>query len=286
MSAARYAVIGHPVAHSLSPRIHQAFARQIGIPLEYGTIDCPPEALADHVAAFATAGGSGLNITLPHKRAAYGLCTELGPTAQRCGVVNTLARIEGGWRGHNTDGSGLVRDLTERRRQDLRGRKVLLIGAGGAAHGVAPALLDAGISALFIVNRTDARTDALADSLADPARVHPRYYEDMDDLGPFDLIINATSMGHGQDHEHGESIPLPGSMVTPRCDVVDLSYGAAAVGFLAWARAAGADRLFDGLGMLVEQAADSFRIWHGKRPYTEEVYEALRKEFGSPLASG
>lgn len=282
--SARYAVVGHPVAHSLSPRIHQAFAHQTGVALEYGSIDCPPEQLGDHVAAFATAGGRGLNITLPHKRAAYALCTELGPTAKRCGVVNTMARTGDGWRGHNTDGSGLVRDLTDRRRQDLRGRKVLLIGAGGAAHGVAPALLDAGISALFIVNRTDRRTDILADALGDPARVHPRYFEDMDDLGPFDLIINATSMGH--DSGDAESIPLPGGMVTPRCDVVDLSYGSAAVGFLAWARAAGADRLFDGLGMLVEQAADSFKLWHGVRPYTDEVYEELRKEFGSPLASG
>ena len=284
MSADRYAVVGHPVAHSLSPRIHQAFGRQLGIALEYGAIDCPTEQLPDRVAAFAADGGRGLNVTLPHKRAAHALCTELGPTAQRCGVVNTMAWTGDGWRGHNTDGSGLVRDLTERRRQDLRGRKVLLIGAGGAAHGVAPALLDAGISALFIVNRTDARTDALADLLADPARVHPRYYEDMDDLGPFDLVINATSMGH--DAGDGDPVALPGKMLTPRTDVVDLSYGRAAVGFLAWARAAGADRLFDGLGMLVEQAADSFRIWHGKRPYTDEVYEDLRKEFGSPLASG
>lgn len=284
MSTARYAVIGHPVAHSLSPRIHQAYARQTGVSLDYDCIDCPPGGLADQVAAFASSGGRGLNVTLPHKRAAYALCTELGPTAQRCGVVNTMVRVEGGWRGHNTDGSGLVRDLTERRRQDLRGRKVLLIGAGGAAHGVAPALLDAGVSALFIVNRTDTRTDALADLLADPARVHPRYFADVDDLGPFDLVINATSMGHeGAD---GEPLQLPGSMLTPRTDVVDLSYGRAAVGFLAWARAAGADRLFDGLGMLVEQAADSFRIWHGTRPDTDEVYGALRAEFGSPLASG
>jgi len=284
MSTARYAVIGHPVAHSLSPRIHQAYARQTGVSLDYDRIDCPPGGLADQVAAFASSGGRGLNVTLPHKRAAYALCTELGPTAQRCGVVNTMVRVEGGWRGHNTDGSGLVRDLTERRRQDLRGRKVLLIGAGGAAHGVAPALLDAGVSALFIVNRTDTRTDALADLLADPARVHPRYFADVDDLGPFDLVINATSMGHeGAD---GEPLQLPGSMLTPRTDVVDLSYGRAAVGFLAWARAAGADRLFDGLGMLVEQAADSFRIWHGVRPDTDEVYGALRAEFGSPLASG
>lgn len=284
MSAARYAVIGHPVAHSLSPRIHQAFARQTGVALDYQRIDCPPEQLGDQVAAFATSGGSGLNVTLPHKRAAYELCTELGPTAQRCGVVNTMTRIDGGWRGHNTDGSGLVRDLTERRRQDLRGRKVLLIGAGGVAHGVAPALLDAGVSALFIVNRTDARTDALADLLADPARVHPRYFADVADLGPFDLVINATSMGH--EGLAGAPLQLPGGMLTPRTDVVDLSYGRAAVGFLAWARAAGADRLFDGLGMLVEQAADSFGIWHGKRPDTDEVFEALRKEFGSPLASG
>src|SRR5690606_39770020 len=134
--------------------------------------------------------------TMPHKRAAAALCESLAARAERSGVVNTLVRTATGWRGDNTDGLGLVRDLTDRHSQDLRGRRVLLIGAGGAAHGVAPALLDAGISALFIVNRTDARTDALADLLADPARVHPRHYEEMDDLGPFDLVINATSIRH------------------------------------------------------------------------------------------
>jgi shikimate dehydrogenase len=267
----RFAVIGHPVAHSLSPRIHAAFGRQRGIALEYTAIDATPEQFDAALEAFAAGGGFGANITLPHKPHAATLCESLTERAQRCGAANTLVRTETGWLGDNTDGLGLVRDLTERHGQDLRGRRGLLIGAGGAARGVAPALLDAGVDQLFIVNRTPEKTDALADTLGDPGRVHPRNFEDLGSIGSFDLIVNATSAAREA------ALPfLPSSLVAPRGDAVDLSYGEAAIPFLAWARAAGADVVIDGLGMLVEQAAEAFQRWHGVRPDTNAIYQELR----------
>ncbi len=278
MSTPRFALIGHPVAHSLSPRIHAAFARQTGIAMDYGLIDATAEEFDDALAKFTAAGGKGANVTLPHKARAAAACESLSDRARRCGVVNTLTRTATGWAGDNTDGLGLVRDLTDRHGQDLRGRRVLLIGAGGVAHGVAPALLDAGISGLMIVNRTDSRTDALADLLGDPARVHPRNFADLHTQGVFDLIINATSIGHAAD---GGELPLPQSLIAPRGDVVDLGYGEASIGFLAWARAGGADQMMDGLGMLVEQAAESFKVWHGVRPNADEIYAELRAESGA-----
>jgi len=268
----RFAVIGHPVAHSLSPRIHAAFGRQTGIALDYTAMDAPPELFDAIVAEFAAEGGLGANVTLPHKNRAVSLCTTLTERARRAGAVNTLVRTATGWEGDNTDGVGLVRDLTERQGLDLRARRTLLIGAGGAARGVAPALLDAGIGDLYIVNRTPERADALADALSMPGRVHPRYLRDIDTLGTFDLIVNATSAARA------DGLPsLPIALANPRTAAVDLSYGEVAIPFLAWARAAGAHDCIDGLGMLVEQAAESFQRWHGVRPETDEVYETLRE---------
>jgi shikimate dehydrogenase len=268
----RFAVIGHPVAHSLSPRIHAAFGRQTGIALEYSALDAPPELFDAIVAEFAAEGGLGANVTLPHKNRAVSVCTTLSERARRAGAVNTLVRTATGWEGDNTDGTGLVRDLTERQGLDLRSRRTLLIGAGGAARGVAPALLDAGVGDLYIVNRTPERADALADALASPGRVHPRYLRDVDTLGTFDLIVNATSAARA------DGLPsLPMALANPRTAAVDLSYGEVAIPFLAWARAAGAHDCIDGLGMLVEQAAESFQRWHGVRPETDEVYETLRE---------
>lgn len=268
----RFAVFGHPVAHSLSPRIHAAFGKQTGIALEYTAVDVAPENFAAALKTFAAQGGRGANITLPHKQAAFSLCSELSDRAQRAGAVNTLVRVDSGWAGDNTDGVGLVRDLTERHHLDLRSRRTLLLGAGGAAHGVAPALLDAGIGDLFIVNRSPEKADALADLLGQPGRVHSRYWNDLPTLGAFDFIINATSMGREY-----QSIHLPFPIATDRALAVDLSYGEAAIPFLAWARSAGCAQAIDGLGMLVEQAAESFLLWHGVRPETDAVYEQLLK---------
>ena len=268
----RFAVIGHPVAHSLSPRIHAAFGRQTGIALVYAAIDAGAEDFDAVLAAFAAEGGMGANITLPHKTRAAALCANLTERARRAGAVNTLVRTATGWDGDNTDGVGLVRDLTERHALDLRARRVLLIGAGGAARGVAPALLDAGIADLFIVNRTPERADALADALGEPGRVHPRYLVDIGAMGSFDLVINATSALRG-----AAALSLPASLIAPRGDAVDLNYGEVAIPFLAWARASGADKTVDGLGMLVEQAAESFACWHHVRPDTDPVYAELRR---------
>ncbi len=269
----RYALIGHPVAHSLSPRIHAAFGAQCGIALDYGLIDVAPDGFDAAVAAFAKGGGAGLNVTLPHKEAARALCATLSTRARRCGAVNTLIRGSNGWHGDNTDGAGLVHDLTERHRLDLRARKVLMLGAGGAAHGVAPALLDAGIDALWIVNRSPGRADALSDRLGEPGRVHTRYWHDLPNLGVFDMIINATSAGRST-----TAMALPSSLATARTLAVDLSYGEAAIAFLSWARSQGCEVTLDGLGMLVEQAAEAFRLWHGQSPDTDPVYAELRAE--------
>lgn len=266
----RYAVIGHPVSHSLSPRIHQAFARQASIALDYVAIDA--EDFEAALIAFANQGGVGANVTLPHKQRAAAACTSLSERARRVGAVNTLSRDGTGWHGDNTDGAGLVRDLTGRHGIDLRGRRTLMIGAGGGARGIAPALLDAGIGDLFIVNRNPERADALADALGEPGRVHPRYLTDIQALGEFDLVIHATSA------TRDAQLPtLPMSLAGPRTVAVDLSYGEAAIPFLAWARAARCHDAIDGLGMLVEQAAESFALWHGVRPQTDAVYTELRE---------
>jgi shikimate dehydrogenase len=181
-----------------------------------------------------------------------------------------MTREGDGWLGDNTDGVGLVHDLTERHALDLRGRRTLLLGAGGAAHGVAPALIDAGIGDLYIVNRNSARADALVDALGRPGRVHSRYWQDLGSQGVFDFIINSTSAGR-----EGGSLALPFGIAGPRTLAVDLSYGEAAIPFLAWARGAGCAQAIDGIGMLVEQAAESFYDWHGVRPATDAIYAEL-----------
>ncbi|MBS0193750.1 MAG: shikimate dehydrogenase [Proteobacteria bacterium] len=274
----RYALFGHPVAHSFSPRIHGAFARQCGVAMDYALIDAPAEGFAAALADFAHAGGAGGNVTLPHKVSALALCDDASPRARRAGAVNTLVRRGDGWYGDNTDGVGLVRDLATRHRHDLRGRRTLLLGAGGAATGITPAMLDAGISELVIVNRSPERANALADTLGEPGRVHARDWSDLDALDSFDLIVNATSAARTH-----ASLHLPPSLVGRNTLAVDLGYGEAAHDFLAWARSAHCQDALDGLGTLVEQAAEAFALWHGTRPQTDPVYELLRHEL---LVSG
>ncbi|MDR3390076.1 MAG: shikimate dehydrogenase [Rudaea sp.] len=274
MSLAQFAVFGDPVSHSLSPRIHASFARQAGVELAYTAIWAPQESFAGTLAAFAARNGRGANVTLPLKQTAFALSGERSGFAERVGAVNTLTRLgDGRWRGDNTDGAGLVRDLTERHALDLRGRRGLVLGAGGAARAAVSALLDAGVTELVIVNRTPERADALADAVGEPERVHTRYWEDLGAIGNFELILNATSAGHDR-----AALDLPLALVAPRALCYDLSYGAAAFPFLAWARAARAAQTLDGLGMLVEQAAESFAIWHGTRPETDNLYAELRAE--------
>lgn len=273
-TAQRYAVFGHPVAHSLSPRIHRAFAAQFGQDIDYRAIDTPETDFAPQLAAFRAAGGVGANVTLPLKALAFAACAQVSDGAAKSGAVNTLEALPGaGWRGHNTDGPGLIADLTARQGLDLRSRDVLLLGAGGAAQGVVHTLLEAGVRSLTLTNRTPARADALADRIGQPGRVHVRYWGDIGSSGSYNLVINATAAG-----VTGGSIDLPFAIIAPRTVCYDLSYGKAATGFLAWARAAGAAQALDGLGMLVDQAALAYEIWFARRPDADAVFVPLRAE--------
>jgi shikimate dehydrogenase len=269
MPRPQYAVFGQPIAHSLSPRIHAMFGAQLGIALDYRAIEAGREAFADALAHFAHEGGRGANVTLPLKQDALSMCAEVSARAKRCGSVNTLIRDGERWRGDSTDGAGLLRDLSERHAFEPRGRRCLLIGAGGAARAVAFALADAGVERLVIANRTHARAIALAQAI-DSALVDAVEIGELDAAAAFDVIVHATAAGHAN-----EELQFPRTLVAAHTLCYDLSYGSAALAFLRWARAAGATRATDGLGMLVEQAADSFELWHGQRPDTAPVFAVL-----------
>jgi shikimate dehydrogenase len=270
----QFAVFGDPIAHSLSPRIHAAFAKQTGIPLTYVAVHAPAATFESQLADFSSAGGAGANITLPLKSLVVSLCAEMSDFARRIGAVNTLTRrLDGHWRGENTDGPGLIRDLTIRHGIDLHGQRVLMLGAGGAARAVGFALLDAHVESVTIANRTLARAVALADELGEPDRVTTALPSALDGLPTFDIIFDATSAGHrGTDHD------LPPQLFAPKTVAYHLSYGKASLSFLTQARVAGARQTIDGLGMLVEQAAESFAIWNGVRPDTSAIYRELRAE--------
>jgi shikimate dehydrogenase len=260
----RYAVIGQPVAHSKSPWIHAQFARACGQDIEYGRIEASGSGFAHAVDEFRAAGGKGLNVTLPFKEQAYAYCSRRSERASAAGAANTLVFKEDAY-GDNTDGIGLVRDLLGNLDFDLRGRRVLIMGAGGAAHGVVGALWEAGVSRLVIANRTRAKAMALA------SRFPPTTASGYEELAgqSFDLAVNATSAGLA-----GESPPLPAGVIRRGTLAYDMVYGRETP-FMAVARAVGA-RTSDGLGMLVEQAAESFFVWRGLRPDTAPVLARLR----------
>jgi shikimate dehydrogenase len=269
--ADRYAVIGNPVSHSKSPWIHAEFARQMRQDIDYARIEAPLDGFARTVDAFRAAGGRGANVTLPFKEQAFLYCRgAVTDRARAAGAVNTLIFENGGAdgeiRGDNTDGVGLLRDITVNLGRAIAGRRVLLMGAGGAAQGVLGPLLGAGPQRLVIANRTAGKARSLA--LRYGAVAGGGYGE----LGgaQFDLLINATSAGLA-----GEAPPLPPGAFAPGALGYDLVYGRDTP-FLAMARAAGAEAR-DGGGMLVEQAAESFLLWRGLRPDTAPVVAALRQ---------
>ena len=263
----RYAVFGQPITHSLSPRIHAAFAAQLGIDLDYRAIETGRDAFASTLEAFTREGGRGANVTLPLKQDAFALCTHRSDRARRCGSVNTLVRAGDGWHGDSTDGIGLLRDLA-RHGIDPRGSRVLLLGAGGAARAAAFALAER-VDELVIANRTPERADELAGQLG----ARSCALDALHAQGAFALVVNASAAGHAD-----STIDLPASLFAATGVAYDLSYGPAARAFLAAARAAGARLAVDGLGMLVEQAAESFALWHGRQPDTAAVHTMLRAE--------
>ena len=274
----RYAVLGNPVAHSRSPGIHAAFAMQTGQALVYERLLCPLDGFADTVRAFAAAGGRGCNITVPFKFEALRLAANASERARLAGAANVLRFDANGWWADNSDGVGLVRDVENNAGVPLAGRRVLLVGAGGASAGVLGPLLAAQPAQVVVANRTVAKAQALADSHAAWARQHgvPLSASGLHAPGTaFDVLLNASATSL-----HGAASPVPANVLAPGALAVDLMYGPAAAPFLAWAQAAGATAR-DGLGMLVEQAAEAFFCWRGVRPHTVPVLQALRLKLDS-----
>lgn len=271
----RYAVIGHPIAHSKSPLIHGLFAQATGQDMTYEAIDggAAPAGFARAVQAFRAAGGRGLNVTLPFKLAALQLADEASLDARLAGAANTLVFEGAHARAHNTDGLGLVRDIEHNLGTPLRDRRVLLLGAGGATRGVVLPIARAGAARILVANRTADKARALAHELApylDGVALAGAGLDALAGAGAFDVVVNATSASLS-----GQAPAVPASAFAPGALAYDMVYGKGLTPFLALARSAGCARVADGLGMLVEQAAESFALWRGVRPDTRAVLARL-----------
>ncbi|MFT3862128.1 shikimate dehydrogenase [Micropruina sp.] len=268
-----YALFGHPVGHSKSPLIHGWFAEATGADLDYRAIDVspqPPAAFADAVTSFISSGGRGANVTAPFKQQALTLAGRASRTARLAGAANALRFEHGTIHTENFDGAGLRRDIESNLDVPMAGLRVLLMGAGGAVRGALLPFLDAAPAELVLVERTVAKVEALAAEVGHPSVLHACGYPDLDGMGDFDLVVNATSASLS-----GELPPVPSSVFRESGTAYDLVYGTGSTPFLTLAQRAGVGRLADGVGMLVEQAADSFAWWHGVRPPTRSVIERL-----------
>jgi len=268
----QYAVFGNPVEHSKSPAIHAAFASQTGQDLSYHKQQVALGGFAEAADAFFAAGGKGLNVTVPFKQDAYSYAARLSPRARHAGAVNTLALQEDGTiLGDNTDGVGMVRDILNNLGWEIRSKKVLVLGAGGAVRGVLEPLLEQLPQHVVIANRTIDKALQLAKGFAEMGYLLGCGF-DMLAGQQFDLVINGTSASLS-----GELPPLPSDLLTADGHCYDLMYGAAPTPFINWARQHGARAASDGLGMLVEQAAESFKLWRGVSPQTAPVIASLRQ---------
>ena len=271
----RYAVVGNPVGHSRSPRIHTLFAVQTGQAMDYQALLAPVDGFAATLTAFVASGGRGLNVTLPFKEQAYALATRHSERAQAAGAANTLVCGDGEIFADNTDGAGLVRDLAVNLGYAIEGRRILLLGAGGAARGVLRPLCEARPLQLLIANRHAERALRLAQEFSGPALgIVGCAFAELAGRR-FDLVINATSAGLGD-----SALALPGGLFAPGSLAYDMVYGRVTP-FMRQARAEGAQGIADGLGMLVEQAAESFLLWRGVRPDTVPVLRQLRLDLAA-----
>jgi shikimate dehydrogenase len=269
----RYAVMGNPIAHSKSPRIHARFAAQFGHDIEYRAMLVEPGHFPQAVAEFLAEGGKGINVTVPFKEDAWALAATRSARAERAGAVNTLVLDPSGSHyGDNTDGAGLVRDLRHNHGCELAGKRILLLGAGGAARGVIGPLLNEQPTQLVIANRTPARAVELARAFRDSGTIKGCSLEALAGRS-FDVVINATAAGL-----RGEVPELPPGVVQTHSWCYDMMYADEPTTFVRWAQSRGVERALDGLGMLVEQAAESFFLWRGVRPDTEAVIHALRQQ--------
>lgn len=267
----RYAVVGFPIDHSYSPLIHRLFAEQTGENLTYTRLAAKPEMLHRAVRRFAADGGRGLNVTVPHKEAAFDLADEIGPEARRAGAVNTLSFTEDGRiRGDNTDGIGFCHDIERNHGLDLREKRMLLLGAGGAARGVLAALSGAGLDELMVANRTVQKAVNLLAVVDAPANFSACSLTQVANHEPFDIVVNATSLGL-----HTTELPFSPNCLDTGTFAYDLVYGPQETPFVEWARRHGAGNAYQGWGMLVEQAAESFTIWRGVHPDTAPVLKRV-----------
>jgi len=268
----RYAVMGNPIAHSKSPQIHQQFAKQTSQNLSYEKILVDPENFTQDVANFQFHNGKGLNITVPLKEKAFELATHLTERARRAKAVNTLILVdENNITGDNTDGIGLVRDLTENYNTELTDKDILILGAGGAVRGILEPFIQQKPSRLVIANRTLARAQDLAADFSDIAKIDVYEFSQLKGQ-QFDIIINGTSASLS-----GELPPLPDHLISNNGTTYDMMYGKDDTPFMKWSRNNNASTIIDGLGMLVEQAAESFYCWREVRPNTKQVIKDIRE---------
>lgn len=273
----QYAVFGHPIAHSKSPRIQRLFAEQTEQAMDYNAIEVPAEAFATSVEHFFAEGGKGLNCTVPLKELAWQYADQLSDRARQAKAVNTLAlQADGSILGDNTDGSGLLADLTLNHALNLYQIRILILGAGGATRGIVQPILEHQPASLVIANRTVSKAQSIAQDFAELGSIHACSYDDLPS-SKFDLIINATSASLS-----GHLPPLPEEILAKGGSCYDLAYGNQPTAFVQWGIEHNAINSLDGLGMLVEQAAEAFYIWRGLRPQTESVIQLLNDERGLP----
>lgn len=268
----RYTVIGQPIAHSLSPVVHQLFGELTQRRVQYTRTEATPETFADTVIEWQQSGARGCNVTAPFKELAVDVCDRLNSNAQQAGSVNTIHMHRDGSRvGHNTDGLGLVADIVSNQRRSLESRRILILGAGGAARGVMGPLLETRPACLHVANRTASRAEHLASMFQDLGPVSGAGLDSLDQQPTFDVIINATTLSM-----NGDMPPLPDSLLSHESLAYDMTYGRQDTPFMNWGKACGATAC-NGLGMLVEQAAESFLIWEGVRPKTRLAFPRLRE---------
>ena len=267
----RYAVFGNPIAHSKSPQIHSLFAEQTDQNLIYTAELAEVENFDQRIAEFINDNGKGMNITVPFKQQAWEICTTRSERAQRAGAVNTIiVQANGEYFGENTDGLGLVRDLTKNHQVELKGKRILILGAGGAVRGVIEPIMQQAPVELYIANRTFPKALELAVDFSDLGKIKGCGFDALEGQS-FDVVINGTSASL-----HGDLPPLPDELFNNNACAYDMMYAAEPTVFMDWASQHGASRVFDGLGMLVEQAAESFNLWRGVQPDAKPVIDAIR----------
>jgi shikimate dehydrogenase len=271
LNNARYGVMGNPIGHSKSPMIHSLFAEQTGQAISYEAILVEIGAFSEAVESFRAGGGKGLNVTVPFKRDAWKLVDERSPCAELAGAVNTIVlREDGTLFGDNTDGNGLIRDICDNLGMTLAGKKILLLGAGGAVRGVLGPILQQHPDSVVIANRTPTRAQELANAFEDFGNTEGCGFNELDGYH-FDIVINGTSASL-----NGEVPPLPDTLLATGALCYDMMYAAEPTPFMIWADDHSSPHIADGLGMLVEQAAESFLIWRGVKPETAPVIKAIR----------